>query len=524
MPHETLYAAIAAGDLPAVDRELEAVRAEAALALGPAIREVVNEAGRTLAGWAAQHGQVGVLERLHASGVDVDAPDGRGVRPAHLAAYNGHGQVLRWLVEHGADLNAQDVLGLVPAHFAARYGHADALRTLGELGADLNAPNQAGAVPALYAARNGHADALRVLGARGADLNARTHNGYVPAYFAARNGHVNALRALAEFRVDLAACDGNGRAPGYCAAERGAVDVLTCLQSLEVDLDAPDAQGNRPIHGAAVTGQVASLDSLYGLGWGVDLNSATRKGYTPANLAARHGHTEFLQRLREHGVDLSQSPADGMAPAQVAAEHDQIDTLAAMIRWGVAMPQTWPAHLAEVGPQRVNQAAVAAALAELEGSKDVNHTNRARDLQCSINFTAFGTEGPQRPVRWIDGSANLVLSDAAATEILSGPTPKHPTSSRVFTAVETVALMTSGEYVGGDPERLAKVRAARDEMLAGAPDEGRLGRLMGRGPDQESQWQTVVRLDQERQAAGIVAGAGAGAGAAPARTARCVIS
>ncbi len=373
--------------------------------------------------------------------------------------------------------------------------------------------------PQHVAARQGDVDALKALHAGGVDLTAWNGLGRAPAGLAAQHNHADALRALHALRVDLALPDGNGHAPGHHAAEHGAIDALTSLHSLDVDLDAPDAWGNRPMHAAAAKGQVASLDKLCELGWGVDLNAANHEGHTPANLAARHGHTEFLQRLREHGVDLSQSPAEGMAPAQVAAEHDQIDTLATMIRWGVAMPQTWPPHLAETGPQRVNQAAVAAAIAELDAGGGMEHTNLASDLTCPVSAAAFGTEGPHRPVRWTDGATSIVMSASVATEILRGTTPKHPLSRQLVSPEDCVGVVESPAFRDGDAQRLAQVRAVRDEMLAGGPEQGRLDRLVQAVKAAEAsvpQWQRVLDADQQRVAAG--------ADAAPARAAQCVIS
>ncbi|KAK1976061.1 ankyrin repeat-containing domain protein, partial [Colletotrichum cereale] len=52
---------------------------------------------------AARLGHVGVVEALLRHGAPVDARDGRGETPLHLAVDKGHGKVRDFLVERGAD-------------------------------------------------------------------------------------------------------------------------------------------------------------------------------------------------------------------------------------------------------------------------------------------------------------------------------------------------------------------------------------------------------------------------------------
>lgn len=472
MPHEALFAAVASGDLRAVDQELDAVEAAAAAGQGPAIRELVDDAGITLAGCAALNRQMGSLDRLHARGVNLDAPSPGGLTPARIAASLGHGDVLRCLGRHGAELDARDPLGFRPAHAAAEKGHVDALMALAECHVDLNVrSDELGWAPVHLAALGDRDDALRTMGALSVDLNARTSVGeYSAAYLAAQMGNGAALRALGECGADLVAPTADGSAPVHVAAEGGHVDAL------------------RVLHAS-----------------GVDMTAVNRSGDAPAHLAAAHGAVDAMFFLHGVGVDLSGSDAAGMAPLHVAAEDDQIPTLATLISRGVPMPGTWPPHLAEIGRQRVNQAAVAAAIAEFEGSANVKVKNMAYELMCPVSMAAFGTEGPNRPVRWTDGASSIVMSASAALNMLGVDTPKHPISGRVLTPEECLAVVESEAFAQGDAQRLAQVRAARDVMLAGGPEVGRLDRLMEAMPPE---WQRVLQADQRR-----VAGADSGAGA-----------
>lgn len=71
----------------------------------------------------------GVRELLAMTPSLVNAKDGEGATPLHLAALNGNQELVRFLVEQGADVNARDErFGATPAGWAIEY-----LRGLGGL-------------------------------------------------------------------------------------------------------------------------------------------------------------------------------------------------------------------------------------------------------------------------------------------------------------------------------------------------------------------------------------------------------
>lgn len=55
---------------------------------------------------AAHDGDVAFVQQLVANGADVNAVDGSGRTPAHIAAFASNGDVLRTLASAGADMNA----------------------------------------------------------------------------------------------------------------------------------------------------------------------------------------------------------------------------------------------------------------------------------------------------------------------------------------------------------------------------------------------------------------------------------
>jgi|SRR3989344_7129445 len=73
-----------------------------------------------MACWAASQGDVHELQRLYASGVDLDAADYDGRTGVHLAASEGHLDAVKFLVAKGVDINPKDRFGGTPLIDAKR--------------------------------------------------------------------------------------------------------------------------------------------------------------------------------------------------------------------------------------------------------------------------------------------------------------------------------------------------------------------------------------------------------------------
>jgi hypothetical protein len=86
---------------------------------------------------AVQRGAVDELERLLASGADIDARNAHGQTALMLAAGDGCGQVVDWLVEQGAALNHTAKYGLSALMLAVIRGHIDVARRLTDARADI---------------------------------------------------------------------------------------------------------------------------------------------------------------------------------------------------------------------------------------------------------------------------------------------------------------------------------------------------------------------------------------------------
>lgn len=88
-----------------------------------------------------------VIRMLVGAGADVNAVDGSGRTPLHVAAKRGARKRVRELVKSGADVGARDTMGWTPLHWAADGGCLRVVKVLVESGADRGVRCGAGLTP-----------------------------------------------------------------------------------------------------------------------------------------------------------------------------------------------------------------------------------------------------------------------------------------------------------------------------------------------------------------------------------------
>ncbi len=94
---------------------------------------------------ASARGDRRLVEKLLASGAQVNGADQSGVTALHVAAECGWSGVVELLLERGADHGSRTSTGWTPLHGAAAAGQVDCLLTLLENGADPDAEDATGA-------------------------------------------------------------------------------------------------------------------------------------------------------------------------------------------------------------------------------------------------------------------------------------------------------------------------------------------------------------------------------------------
>jgi ankyrin repeat protein len=99
----------------------------------------------------AHTGNTNIAEQLLAAGLDVNARDGNGQTPLHIAIGKWPAdfkeEATLWLLSHNANVNAKDKSGRTPLHLAASCGSTKAVRLLLDHKAEANSSDNNGKTP-----------------------------------------------------------------------------------------------------------------------------------------------------------------------------------------------------------------------------------------------------------------------------------------------------------------------------------------------------------------------------------------
>jgi|SRR5688572_10307081 len=146
---------------------------------------------------AVRAGDTTGVERLLASGAEVDSRDRDQATPLIAAALSDQPAVAELLLSKGADVMARNAGGFTPLHAAAYSGSVRIAELLLAKGAVLeDAANKAGVTPLMVAVEENHVALLELLIARGADVNRPESHGYTPVTRAGFKGYRDIIRVL----------------------------------------------------------------------------------------------------------------------------------------------------------------------------------------------------------------------------------------------------------------------------------------------------------------------------------------
>lgn len=298
---------------------------------------------------AAALGREGMLKRLVAQGASPDLLAADGQTPLGVALASGRRDLADWLDWRGwplpkRPLQPQDV----PA--AAIVGDADAVRRLLDLGMPVDALDNQGCTALLRAAGGGHRAVVDLLLARGADPQRAAHSGATPLSAAVSMRHIEIVDRLIAAGASL-----EQRLPGdltvlMVACALGLTDLAARLLAAGADVQACDSQGRQALHCAAMYGftarhrtrLVALLDTLLLAGVDADVPAA---GATPLLLLlgarAEPGTAADedvliagLELLLDHDVAIDAQDPRGFGPLHLASLHGLLRVVQRLLRAG----------------------------------------------------------------------------------------------------------------------------------------------------------------------------------------------
>ncbi|MBP6405943.1 MAG: ankyrin repeat domain-containing protein [Ramlibacter sp.] len=213
----------------------------AAAVAGPALAQVgptPAEAARYAGLHAAAHqGDVAQITRLAAARADLNARDGNGRTPLHVATFARQREAIRALVKAGAGIDLLDNDRYDGVTIASVADDEDTLRVLLSLGASAKQVTSRYDGTALIAAAHlGHDGVVRQLIAAGAPLDHvnNLHWTAVIESIVLGNGgarHQATLKALIDAKANLQLKDRQGATPLQLARTRGYGEMVRMLEA-----------------------------------------------------------------------------------------------------------------------------------------------------------------------------------------------------------------------------------------------------------------------------------------------------
>ena len=184
---------------------------------------------------AAHFGNAAAIRRLASEGADVNARDGKGRAPVHVAAFASEDEALTALAEAGADMNSLDGRAYDVVTIAAAANDPELMSLAIELGNDpglITSPYDGTAL--IAAAHLGHAEVVKRLIAAGAPLD-HVNNLHWTAVMEAvvlgdgGENHQIVLDALLAAGADRTLADRDGVTPLEHAERRGFSEMAARL-------------------------------------------------------------------------------------------------------------------------------------------------------------------------------------------------------------------------------------------------------------------------------------------------------
>ena len=201
-------------------------------------RLIQIDAGRIDLLFAAENGDLKLVDRLLDRGVDIETQNGTGMTPLMRAAEFGQYDVVEELLRRGAKRDVRDGSGFTAVGVAADQGQAQTIELLCKHGADTNTPDSSGRTPLIWAAAFTNNDTIDALIRHGAKVNLQDGLGKTALMMAAgdkaelgSNGNARTLSALLAAGADPAITDLGGSTALSIATKARRTDLISLFAS-----------------------------------------------------------------------------------------------------------------------------------------------------------------------------------------------------------------------------------------------------------------------------------------------------
>ena len=244
------------------------------------------------------------MNRLIASGVNVNAKDNKGRTPLHRAIDYGYHSIVEALLAAGASVSVKDDIGQTPLHMASGDITANVLL---EAGAEVNAKSNSGWTP-LHLAVQYIRGSVDVFLEAGADVNAKAKGGWTPLHMAVRS-------------------------PRW---ERD-FEIINALLAAGANVNAKSNTGWTPLHMAVSDKDYPSRKSIDALiAAGADVNTVNNNGEKPLDVGLQYGSGDaslLNSLIGPSKVDLTVMPGSPAPVSASALTIERVEEERTEVRW-----------------------------------------------------------------------------------------------------------------------------------------------------------------------------------------------
>lgn len=260
---------------------------------------------------ATMEGDIPMVIELLDAGVEIDSIDENGRTPLLYAAEHGNLQLVDILIEKGANVEAS-WKGWTPLSASASNGHLETVQSLLTHGVQINLQGlndstiENYVIPLYVASQHGHTEVVQLLLNNGAVARVTLETGHTPLHTAAFRGHPKIvevlIRAGAEIDGKIVSGKDLGMTPLHYASIQGSPRSISALLNAGADIDNGESEGLTALHLATAFGNYEAMELLLSEGATVDDSENSTK-HTPLHLAVLIDDLEATKILIASGAD-----------------------------------------------------------------------------------------------------------------------------------------------------------------------------------------------------------------------------
>ncbi len=274
----------------------------------------ITHDSRTYLHWAANRGNVEIMEALFAKGAKATVEDSHGTTPLNFAAAGGqpNTKVYDLCLAHGANLKKDLNHDGANALLLAIANDKDLKLTdyFVSKGLDLKSTDAAGNNAFSYAARSGNIDVLKALQQRGVPANG---NALIMASQGGRRGPapIEVFQYLESLNIKPTVTNKAGENVLHALVRRPKqTEIIQYFLDKGVDVNQADEEGNTVFMNAAASNRdITVLDML--MPKVKNINQANQKGATALAMAVRGNSPEVVSYLLSKGADVNVTDKNG---------------------------------------------------------------------------------------------------------------------------------------------------------------------------------------------------------------------